>query len=164
MADWLEDTSIDVLYSSPMRRAVETAAPLSQNKALTPQLREGVAEFDRKASQYIPVEQLKRDDYESWQRLMRGETMGVDFEQFHAGVVSTLDEIISAHPGQTVAVTCHGGVINAWTAHVLGLGPRMFFNPNYTSISRYMAASSGERSIITINEHTHLRGLGSNRQ
>ena len=163
MADWLQDTAIDFLYSSPMRRAVETAAPLSQSKSLKPQLREGVAEFDRKASHYIPVEQLKKDDYESWQRLMRGETRGVDFEQFHAGVVSTLDEIISAHPGQTVAVTCHGGVINAWTAHVLGMGPRMFFNPNYSSISRYMAASSGERSIITINEHTHLKGLGSNR-
>ena len=163
MAEWLKDTAIDVLYSSPMRRAVETAAPLAQSKALTPQLREGVAEFDRKASHYIPVEQLKRDDYESWQRLMRGETRGVDFEKFHAGVVSTLNDIISAHPGQTVAVTCHGGVINAWTAHVLGMEARMFFNPYYTSISRYMAASSGERSIITINEHTHIRGLGSNR-
>jgi hypothetical protein len=26
-----------------------------------------------------------------------------------------------------------------------------------------MAATSGERSIITLNEHTHLQGLGSNR-
>ena len=163
MADWLQDTTGDFLYSSPMQRALETAAPLSQNKSLTPELREGVAEFDRKASHYIPVEQLKRDDYESWQRLMGGEVSGVNFERFCADVVSTLNDIIAGHAGQTVAVTCHGGVINAWTAHVLGMEPRMFFNPNYTSISRYMAASSGERSIITINEHTHLRGLGTNR-
>jgi probable phosphoglycerate mutase len=163
MADWLQETSVDFLYSSPMQRALETAAPLSQNKSLKPELREGVAEFDRKASHYIPVEQLKRDDYESWQRLMRGEVSGVNFERFCADVVSTLNDIIAGHAGQTVAVTCHGGVINAWTAHVLGMEPRMFFNPNYTSISRYMAASSGERSIITINEHTHLRGLGTNR-
>ena len=163
MADWLQDTAIDFLYSSPMRRAVETAAPLSQSKSLTPQLREGVAEFDRKASHYIPVEQLKQDDYESWQRLMRGETAGVDFDRFADEVVSTLNEIISGHRGQTVAVTCHGGVINAWTAHVLGIPQRMFFNPDYTSISRYMIASSGERTIITVNEHTHLKGLGSNR-
>lgn len=163
MADWLQDTAIDSLYSSPMRRAVETAAPLSQSKSLTPQLREGVAEFDRKASHYIPVEQLKQDDYESWQRMMRGETAGVDFDRFADEVVSTLNEIISGHRGQTVAVTCHGGVINAWTAHVLGMPQRMFFNPDYTSISRYMIASSGERTIITVNEHTHLKGLGSNR-
>ena len=163
MSDWLQDTAIDFLYSSPMRRAVETAAPLSQSKSLTPQLREGVAEFDRKASHYIPVEQLKQDDYESWQRLMRGETAGVDFDRFADEVVSTLNEIISGHRGQTVAVTCHGGVINAWTAHVLGMPQRMFFNPDYTSISRYMIASSGERTIITVNEHTHLKGLGSNR-
>ena len=163
MSDWLQDTAIDFLYSSPMRRAVETAAPLSQSKSLTPQLREGVAEFDRKASHYIPVEQLKQDDYESWQRLMRGETAGVDFDRFADEVVSTLNEIISGHRGQTVAVTCHGGVINAWTAHVLRMPQRMFFNPDYTSISRYMIASSGERTIITVNEHTHLKGLGSNR-
>lgn len=163
MADWLQDTSIDFLYSSPMQRATQTAAPLSANKSLTPELREGVAEFDRKASHYIPVEQMKKDNYEAWQRLMRGEVSGVNFERFCTEVVSTLNEIIAGHRGQTVAVTCHGGVINAWTAHVLGMEPRMFFNPNYTSISRYMVASSGERSIITINEHTHLKGLGSNR-
>lgn len=163
MADWLADTTIDFLYSSPMQRALETAAPLSQSKALTPQLRDGVAEYDRKASHYIPVEELKKLDYDRWQRLMRGEMGGVNFTQFCADVISTLNEIIAGHRGQTVAVTCHGGVINAWTAHVMGMEPRMFFNPNYTSISRYMAASSGERSIITINEHTHLKGLGSNR-
>ena len=50
---------------------LETAAPLSANKSLTPELRDGVAEFDRKASHYIPVEQMKKDNYEAWQRLMR---------------------------------------------------------------------------------------------
>jgi hypothetical protein len=33
----------------------------------------------------------------------------------------------------------------------------MFFNPDYTSINRYQCASSGERSVITLNEAVHLR-------
>jgi probable phosphoglycerate mutase len=163
MAKWLEDQHIDHLYSSPMQRAVQTAAPLAALKGLEPELRDGVAEYDKNADHYIPVEDLKKYDYDRWLRLMRGEIEDINFPKFCADVITTLNEIVDSHRGKTVAVTCHGGVVNVWTAHVMGLEPRMFFNPNYTSISRYMGASSGERSIITLNEHTHLQGLGSNR-
>jgi len=163
MAKWFEGEHIDYLYSSPMQRAVQTAAPLAALKGLEPQLREGVAEYDRHAEHYIPLEDLKKSDYDGWLRLMRGEVEDTNFSKFCAEVIATLNKIIDNHRGKIVAVTCHGGVVNAWTAHVMGLEPRMFFNPNYTSISRYMAASSGERSIVTLNEHSHLQGLGSNR-
>lgn len=159
MADWLKDTKIDHLYSSPMTRAHQTAAPLAEILGLDPELREGVAEYDRHADHYIPVEELKKYDYDRWLRLMRGEIDDIDFPKFCESVITTLNEIIAAHPGKRVAVTCHGGVINIWTAHVIGIEPRMFFNPRYTSINRYMAASSGERSIITLNEQAHLRPL-----
>ena len=56
MADWLRDTHIDHLYSSPMQRAVQTAAPLAAAKGMNAELREGVAEHDRHADHYIPVE------------------------------------------------------------------------------------------------------------
>lgn len=159
VADWLSDSHIDFVYSSPMRRAFQTAGPLADAKQLEREVREGVAEYDRHADHYIPVEELKKFDYDRWLRLMRGEVDDIDFPAFCQTVITTLNEIIAAHPGKTVAVVCHGGVINVWTAHVLGMELRMFFNPNYTSINRYMAASSGERSIITLNEHTHLKPL-----
>ena len=158
MANWLAGTSIDYLYTSPMLRARETAAPLGKVKNLKADHREGVAEFDRDSDHYIPSEQLKEIDFERWQRLMRGE-VDIDFPDFCRGVAATLNEIAAGHGGETVAVTCHGGVINAWACHVLEMEPRMFFNPNYTSISRFMLASSGQRSVKTLNEHTHLEGL-----
>lgn len=159
MAKWMAEEHIDALYSSPMQRAMQTASPLAEEKQLEPQLREGVAEYDRQASEYIPVEKLKELDYERWQHLMKGDQEDMDFTQFSAEVISTLEEIIAGHRGHRVAVVCHGGVINAWTAKVVGLEPKMFFNPNYTSINRYMAASSGERSVMTLNEHVHLKPL-----
>jgi probable phosphoglycerate mutase len=56
---------------------------------------------------------------------------------------------------------CHGGVINAYLTHILGIeDPSGFFYPNYTSIHRVAAARSGERSVLTINETAHLRGTG----
>ena len=162
MMAWLKDTRIDYLYSSPMQRALQTAEPLAAANKLEAKVCEGVAEYDRHADHYIPVEELKKFDYDRWLRLMRGEVDHINFPEFCATVIKTLNEIVADHPGKNVAVTCHGGVINVWTAYVIGLEPRMFFNPNYTSVNRYMAASSGERSIITLNEHTHLQGLGSN--
>ena len=158
MAKWLVNASIDYLYTSPMLRALQTAQPLEILKDLQADQRDGVAEFDRKSSHYIPSEKLKEIDFERWQRLMRGE-VDVDFPEFCRVVVSTLTEISAGRRGQTVAVACHGGVINAWACHVLNMEPRMFFNPEYTSINRFMVARSGERSIKTLNEHSHLNGF-----
>ena len=155
MANWLSGAAIDYLYTSPMLRARETALPLEKSNNLVADYREDLAEFDQNSDNYIPLEQLKEIDFERWKRMMRGE-VDLNFPEFCKGVVATLNQIAVGHRGKTVAVTCHGGVINAWACHVLEMEPRMFFNPNYTSINRFMVASSGQRSIKTLNEHAHL--------
>jgi probable phosphoglycerate mutase len=68
-----------------------------------------------------------------------------------------MERLIAANTGRRIAVVCHGGVINAWAALVLGIEPRLFFDPRYTSINRFMAARSGERSLVSLNETAHLR-------
>ena len=156
MANWLDSHNIHHLYASPMRRAMETAQPLSEQKQLDIQIREGVAEYDRKAKEYIPVEKIKELDYERWKSMMADGGADVDFPPFFDEVVSTITDVVSQHRGESVAIVCHGGVINAWAAHVLGLPQKMFMVPDYTSISRFMVASSGEKSVITLNEHSHL--------
>jgi probable phosphoglycerate mutase len=50
----------------------------------------------------------------------------------------------------------HGGVINVFLAHVLGIGRLLWFHPEYTSINRVRAARSGEKSVATVNETAHL--------
>ena len=42
------------------------------------------------------------------------------------------------------AVFCHGGVVNLWTAKVLGMAPSLFVDVVYGSISRFLCASTGE--------------------
>ncbi len=159
VAAWLEREQIDRLDSSPMQRAFETAKPLSASKGLEIEVRDGVAEYDQHAQHYIPVEQLKEEDYDRWLALMKGGVDDIDFPQFVQAVTTTLEDIVNENRGKRVAVTCHGGVINVWAAHVIGFDPRLFFNPNYTSINRFMCASSGERSVITLNEHYHLKDV-----
>ena len=155
VARWLAQEHFDVVYSSPMQRAVQTATPFATAKGHAVRTHPGIVEFDRDSGVYIPMEELKRDDYPRWKAMVDG-GFDTNIAGFQAMVVAALEEIIESHPGQRVAVFCHGGVINVWTAHVLKMEPRLFFEPGYTSVHRYLCARSGQRNIVSLNERFHL--------
>ena len=160
MAAYLGVEDVEAVYVSPLRRALETARPLCKVLGLEAVVSEGVAEFDRNSREYEPVEELRATNDPRWEKLLRGEWDGVDEDPsiFKARVVATVEDMIARHPGGRVVVVCHGGVINQYLAHVLGIETHVgFFYPKYTSIHRVMAARSGERSIVSINEASHLR-------
>lgn len=163
MAAYLRTERIDAIYTSPLRRASETAEPLARVLGLTPILEPDVAEFDRDAPDYVPIEELKATGDPRFHEFTSGVAIGFeDRIAFADRVLAALDRIIDTNPGRTVAVVCHGGVINVFLASVLGLvldGPG-FFYPNYTSIHRVAASRAGVRSVITLNETSHLRNTG----
>jgi probable phosphoglycerate mutase len=111
-----------------------------------------------------PVEDLRAANDPRWQAMLDGEWESDESEEeFRARAIGAIEKIVADHRGERVAIVCHGGVINSYLAHILTLAngyERGFFYPNYTSIHRVAAASSGERSIVTINETSHLRGTG----
>ncbi len=158
LSAWLEAEAVDRLYASPLRRAYETALPLAKAKSLEIEVEPGVVEFDPSAPSYIPLEELKATDYEAWRALMQGGLLArADIAEFQRAVVQALDGIVATNSGRRVAVVCHGGVINVWAAHVLRLDNPLFFDPTYTSVNRFLAAGSGERSVVSLNETAHLR-------
>ena len=160
MAAYLGIEDVEAIYVSPLRRALETARPLCKVLGLEAVVSEGVAEFDRNSREYVPVEELRATNDPRWEKLLRGEWDGVDEDPsiFKARVVATVEDLIARHPGGRVVVVCHGGVINQYLAHVLAIETHVgFFYPKYTSIHRVMAARSGQRSIVSINEASHLR-------
>ena len=159
LADWLRRDAIDAVYVSPMRRAIQTAEPLADAVGVDPVVDDELAEFDREAHFYVPIEELKAAGDERYLQIMRGEIDGeVDPHTFREVVAVAVERIIEAHPGNTVAVVCHGGVINAWASHVLGLPDPLFFEPFYTSVNRFLASSRGHRSVVSLNDLGHLQG------
>ena len=157
LARWLAPEGVDAVYTSPMRRAMETAAPLAAAVGVEPVVDEEIAEFDRASHFYIPLEELKATNDPRYEEMMRGEYSGeVDPETFRRVVTVAVERIVEANPGRRVAVVCHGGVINAWAGHVLGIPDVMFFEPVYTSISRFVCSSRGHRTIVSLNETGHL--------
>lgn len=163
LAEYLASEELHAIYASPLKRAQQTAAPIAERFQLEVTLVDGVAEFDRNSSEYVPVEELKAANDPRWQELIDNRWDGRDEtqEQFTDRVFNAMEAIIEAHTGHNVAVVCHGGVINSYLARILGTAETAgFFYPNYTSIHRVVAARTGQRQIITINETAHLRGTG----
>jgi len=145
---------IGAIYSSPMRRARETAEALVRAIGAEVRIDAGLVEMDHLSDVYVPLEQLKAEDYP---RQQGGLYAGVDLTAFRQSVVASVERAIAAHPGGRVAVVCHGGVINAWAGHVLGIADPFFLDVAYTGVSRFLAASTGERSVRSLNETAHLR-------
>lgn len=158
LARWLAKERLDVLYSSPLNRARMTASYLAETQGLEILLEPGVAEFDRHSPVYIPLEELRATDYDRWLELMDGGFEALfNLQEFKGEVVESLEKIIRENSGRRVAVVCHGGIINIWAAHVLGLNRYLFFAPEYTSINRFLASGKGQRSVASLNETAHLR-------
>lgn len=160
LAEYLGEEPISAVWSSPMQRARETAAPLATALGVDVVVDSELAEFDREATSYIPIEELKAAKDERWLAMVEGtfEDNGVDPVAFRTGVVRAMDHIVTGNPGGSVAVICHGGVINAYLAHILDIDRSLWFEPKYTSIHRVLASRRGDRSLETLNEVAHLRG------
>jgi len=161
LARWLQNEPLDAIYCSPLMRARMTAKPLSDVKGLDISIEPDVAEVDAHASSYIPLEELKKSEPEKWRELLEIGMEAVfdgmqDLETFREKIIKRIKQIIADNKGRKVAIVCHGGIINIWAAHILGLEKSLFFKPDYTSISRFMASGSGVHSLVSLNETGHL--------
>ena len=160
LANYLATESIDAIYSSPMKRAMQTAEPLAKKTGLPILIIDDVAEYDRLSNEYIPIEELRAANDERWHKLVAGgwQSDSDTLDEFRSRVNTSIEKLISQHASQRIVVTCHGGVINQYLAHILGIATeRGFFYPQYTSIHRVIAAQNGLRTIASLNEIAHLR-------
>lgn len=163
LGDYLATERLDAVYTSTLQRARQTAAPLLSDRDLDVLVEPDVAEFDKDSSEYVPVEELRATNDPRWQAMVDGTwDAGEGALEFRSRTIAAVERIVGEHRSGRVAIVCHGGVINAFCASVLGLesDQRGFFYPNYTSINRLIASSTGIRSIVTLNETAHLRGTG----
>jgi probable phosphoglycerate mutase len=165
LAEYLADEEVHALYSSPMLRARQTAEYVGTRIGLSATVEDDIAENDRGTAFYAPAEELKAAGDPRWREGASAAEWSPDhepLEEFHARIMRGMERIVDRHPGQRVAVVCHGGVIMRYTSTILGhpWEETGFFLPYYTSITRIVASRQGHRSIMTLNEAAHLRGTG----
>ena len=76
--------------------------------------------------------------------------------EFRKRTVNAVESIIAQNEGKRVVVACHGGVINSYIGHIIGVEYDMFFRPAHCSIS-VVFAGHGVRALQSLNDVHHLR-------
>lgn len=125
VAENLRRDPIVAIYSSPMERALETAAPLARDLYLPVNSHPGLIEIDFGAWQGEPISHLKK--LKLWQTVQRKPSdarfpQGESFQEAQERIVSALETINSAY-GQNDRVVCfsHGDTIRLAVCHFLNM-------------------------------------------
>lgn len=160
----LSTERIDRVYASPMKRALETGREIARHHRLEPIVLKDIEEvgvFRDVPSDKTPLEYVGRLQLiGTRQRMVQEKSWDVypysesSFE-FRKRVINAIEGIIASHPGERIAVACHGGVINAYVGHVIGSKYDMFFRPVHTSVN-VVAAAEGVRALYRLNDIAHL--------
>ena len=64
---------------------------------------------------------------------------------------------MAGNRGQRVVIACHGGVINAYLGHILGVTEDMLFRPAHTAVNVVLAGVR-VRALQTLGDMHHLLG------
>ena len=160
VADFLRGEKIDHIVSSSMRRALETADPLSTTTNITVSSRDDLRETDHNSSTYIPLEEMTYDSAPIQAYI--NDPLAVfegDYDSFRDRVVGAFDDLIATHRGETVVVFCHGMVTSVYLQTLWQLDNPFMIQPDYTGITRVQASTNGLRTVRSINETSHVRDL-----
>ncbi len=165
---YLAEEPITAVYSSTLKRAYATGKAIADQRDCAIETIEQLEEirlYGKLSPDVRAVDALgERTVAGARERFVRSRRWdsfpesepSVDFRR-RVGIA--IEGIVASHPGETVAVACHGGVINAYLADVLGVESDMFFRPSHASIQRLRYRDS-VRVIETLNERVFLQSVG----
>ena len=160
LAQRLSSQKIDRIYSSSLKRAMQTAEAVAavHNMPVIPrdELRElDVGDFEGKRveeiqREYGPLDQMWREG--DW-RAPGGESLG----EFRARVAQFVAEIRQGPEDQTVLAVAHGGTLRNLVCECLGIGPQDWWRIDFDSTSISLLELYPNRTILVLlNDTCHL--------
>jgi broad specificity phosphatase PhoE len=151
-----------VVYSSPLRRAAETAEVFAREAGTEVRFDDELVEAHIGGWEGKPFEEIIESDPEIVQHLRNQRAIwhrapGAErVDRFRVRVHEATEGIIARHPDENVLVFAHGGVINAYVGELLDLGQEsMFFLPENTSLNT-VDVNGDARSVRFLNDVLHL--------
>jgi len=124
LSERLKRRRIAAIYSGPLQRVRETAAPLGRHLGMAVAVNPAFDEIDFGRWTGAAFDTVREDP--SWDRWNRRRGVascpgGESFTEVHARVARGLADLAQRHPEQAVAVVTHGDVIKAAVGLALGL-------------------------------------------
>jgi probable phosphomutase (TIGR03848 family) len=147
LADALTGVPIKAIYSSPLERAMETAAPIAKAVGLTIQKEKGLLETDVGNWQGRSLKQLYL--LKHWKVVQRAPSRaqfpnGETFYECQNRIVGAIDTILSKHkPKDIVACIFHADPIKLAVAYYIGMPLDQF---------QRLGVDTGSTSVLAMGE------------
>ena len=163
----INDSTIAAIYSSPLKRTVETANILSKHTGVPVQILGGLIDIDYGGWQGLsPKEAVKQDSelYTKWLerphevRFPDGESLG----DVRARVVAAVEGLVPKHDNETVILVSHKVVGQVLVCAILGLDDSHFWqiDQDVGAISIFEIKDTMAR-IIILNDNCHIKSLAA---
>lgn len=122
--DFLKDVKFSAIYSSPRRRALESAKIIARRNGIFFDVCENLAEINFGDFEGKTYRELEKDFPETFKQWMEKPTEvefpnGESFTQIQHRVLENTLEILKKCKGETIAIVSHGGVNRIILAHFL---------------------------------------------
>lgn len=147
---------VDALYTSPLERARETAAPIGKALGIRPKVDRGLLEAD--FGEWTGAELKTLMKLPEWSTVQRAPSTfrfpgGESFAEMQHRIVGALDRLRAAHPGGTIVCVSHADPIKAAVAHALGTHLDLFQRivVSTCSISALAWPAGGAPIALTVN-------------
>jgi broad specificity phosphatase PhoE len=124
LAEALAQERLAAVYSSPLRRALETAQVVAGRHGLEALPVEGLREVDVGSWQALTRDEVERrfpEQFRRWLDYGRGWDDGESYEEMGERVLAALDELVARHNGERIVAVTHGGPIRAALARAEGI-------------------------------------------
>ena len=121
--------AIDAIYSSPLERARETAAPIAARQGMKVRIDKGLLECD--FGDWTGLELKKLMKLPEWGTVQRAPSTftfpnGESFTAMQTRMISAIDRLRARHTGGVVVCVSHADPIKAAVAHAAGTHIDMF--------------------------------------
>ena len=164
LASVLADEGLDVIYSSDLLRAHETAQAVARATGCAIVAETGLRERsfgEFEGCTWTEIETRWPLESERWRKrdLEFAPVGGESLPQFYGRVVDCATRLAAAHPGQTVAWVAHGGVLDCLyrAASRIGLAAPRSWQLGNASINRLLYTPQGFTLVGWSDTH-HLDG------
>lgn len=165
--DFLAVRAIDTCYSSPLRRAIETAAIVAAPHGLTPRTVAELTECDVGNWEGLDWGTIRSRDPEAYQQYMADPAAfaypgGESFTDVYRRASAAIDRLLDQHAGQSILAVTHHVVSRTYLAAMLGLPLRQARSVALDNCGISVVVRIGDATTVsTLNASFHLQGMAA---
>ena len=164
LGKYLSNWELEAIYSSPLRRALDTANMVAGYQKVAVRVAEGLTDFDYGEWQSVPEQEVKKlypallNEWHSNPHKVRTPG-GESLEDVRRRVVELINDILPRHRGNVLLVS-HRVVIKVLICDFLGLDNSHFWNIRHDVCGITTFDHVDGRFVLTRhNDTSHLREL-----